>query len=83
MALLASEKPLHAIIVDVGLPDMSGEAVIERARALHPHTPIVRCSGSTVDPGQARDNVHIFNKPYAPGDLCRFVTALVDKPGAT
>ena len=74
--LLARERPLHAIIVDVGLPDMSGEAVIARARELHPDTPIIRCSGTTSD-AKADGNIHVFNKPYAPGDLCRFVTSLI------
>jgi len=43
--VITSAAPLSAIIVDIGLPDMSGERVIEAAAWHRPGTPIVRCSG--------------------------------------
>jgi len=81
MKILESGQPLNAIVVDIGLPDMSGDEVIAAAHRLRPGIPIIRCSGdrggSTVTPP-----VHVFDKPYLPIELCRFVTALVDPKAA-
>jgi CheY-like chemotaxis protein len=77
LKVLEGERPLNAIVVDVGLPDMSGDDVIAAAHRLRPGIPIVRCSGDPGKPG-AVPTVHVFDKPYLPVDLCRFVTSLVD-----
>lgn len=65
---------LSAIIVDIGLPDMSGEKVIEAAARHRPGTPVIRCSGSggAVPPG-----VHVFPKPYSAIELSKFVASLI------
>jgi CheY-like chemotaxis protein len=77
MKVLESGQPLNAIVVDIGLPDMSGDEVIAAAHRLRPGIPIIRCSGDRGDPG-AVPSVHVFDKPYLPIELCRFVTSLVD-----
>jgi CheY-like chemotaxis protein len=56
--------PLSAIIVDIGLPDMSGEKVIEAALQHRPHVPIVRCSGNNAPSALASPLIHVFPKPY-------------------
>ena len=77
LKILEGKRPLNAIVVDIGLPDMSGDDVIAAAHRLRPGIPIVRCSGDRARP-DASSTVHVFDKPYLPMDLCRFVTALVD-----
>lgn len=77
LKVLESDRPLNAIIVDIGLPDMSGDEVIAAARRLRPGVPIVRCSGDSSGPSTT-PMVHVFDKPYLPTDLCRFVTSLVE-----
>jgi len=77
MKILESGQPLNAIVVDIGLPDMSGDDVIAAAHRLRPGIPIIRCSGDRGNPG-ATPAVHVFDKPYLPVELCRFVTSLVD-----
>lgn len=76
--VVAGATPLAAIIVDIGLPDMSGEQVIEAAIRQRPDVPIIRCSGNDT---RASDNprVHVFPKPYIASDLSRFVASLVGK----
>lgn len=74
--VVTGETPLSAIIVDIGLPDMSGEKVIEAAAQHRPGTPIIRCSGSGSG-GAAAPGVHVFTKPYSPADLSRFVASLI------
>jgi CheY-like chemotaxis protein len=79
--VLESGQPLNAIVVDIGLPDMSGDDVIAAAHRLRPGIPIIRCSGDRGNP-TATPLVHVFDKPYLPIELCRFVTALVDPKAA-
>lgn len=70
---------LSAIIVDIGLPDMSGEKVIEAAIEHRPDVPIIRCSGGIAPPGPGNPRIHVFPKPYVATDLSRFVASLVGK----
>lgn len=80
--VLAGDAPLAAIIVDLGLPDMSGERVIEAAVRHRPGLPIVQCSGSHVRPPDVGgQKIHVFPKPYNAEELSRFVAALVRDAG--
>ncbi|WP_421997706.1 response regulator [Reyranella sp.] len=75
--VLAGQAPLAAVIVDLGLPDMPGQAVIEAARRDRPALPIICCSGSGA--AAAPPGIHVFPKPYSAGDLSKFVASLVGK----
>jgi CheY-like chemotaxis protein len=75
--VLASPSPLSAIIVDIGLPDMSGERVIEAAARQRPDLPIIRCSGAGPAAPLANPKIHIFSKPYSAAELSRFVASLI------
>ncbi|MDP2331239.1 MAG: response regulator [Reyranella sp.] len=77
--VVTADTPLAAIIVDVGLPDMSGEKVIEAAARHRPGTPIIRCSGR---PGPVEEMipgvpVHVYPKPYNAVELATFVVSLM------
>lgn len=71
--------PLGAIIVDIGLPDMSGEKVIEAALRHRPDVPIIRCSGNNAPPTENGPRIHVFAKPYSVEELSKFVASLVRK----
>jgi CheY-like chemotaxis protein len=71
--------PLGAIIVDIGLPDMSGERVIEAALRHRPDVPIIRCSGNNAPPTVTGPRIHVFAKPYSVEELSKFVASLVRK----
>ncbi len=77
--IVTGAAPLSAIIVDIGLPDMSGEKVIEAALRHHPDVPIVRCSGSSTPPVLDSPLIHAVPKPYSVDDLCKLVARLVGK----
>lgn len=80
--IMAGDTPLSAIIVDLGLPDMSGERVIEAALRHRPGMPIIQCSGSHLRPPDlAGQKIHVFSKPYNAEELSRFVAALVRSTG--
>jgi DNA-binding response OmpR family regulator len=76
--VIASSAQLSAIIVDIGLPDMSGERVIEAAARHRPGTPIIRCSGRS---GPVQEipgvKVHVHPKPYDASELSKFIAYLV------
>jgi CheY-like chemotaxis protein len=80
--VVTGSEPLAAIIVDIGLPDMSGERVIEAAARHRPDVPVILCSGSqgpaTGAPGQ---KIHVFPKPYSAEELARFVAGLARPAG--
>ena len=75
-------SPLGAIIVDIGLPDMSGEKVIEAAIRHRPGTPIIRCSGASGTVSDLGQKVHVFPKPYSASELSKFVASLISKAAA-
>jgi CheY-like chemotaxis protein len=70
---------LSAIIVDIGLPDMSGEKIIEAALRHRPNVPIIRCSGSSAPSALSGPRIHTVPKPYSVDDLSRLVARLVGK----
>lgn len=75
--VIMADTPLLAIIVDVGLPDISGEKVIAAAIQHRPQTPVIRCSGAASavrDPEGAK--IHLFPKPYSVDALSKFVVSL-------
>jgi DNA-binding response OmpR family regulator len=75
--IVTGDMPLAAIVVDVGLPDMSGEKVIGAAARHRPGTPIIRCSGRG-GPVQETPGVtvHVYPKPYNAVELATFVVSL-------
>jgi CheY-like chemotaxis protein len=77
--IISGAATLCAIIVDIGLPDMSGERVIEAALRHRPDVPIIRCSGSSAPPALSSPRIHAVPKPYSVDDLAKLVTRLVGK----
>jgi len=79
--VLQSDTPLGVVIVDIGLPDMSGEKVIEAAALHRPGLPIIRCSGASAPSTlPAEISMHSFPKPYSASELSNFVASLIRKP---
>jgi DNA-binding response OmpR family regulator len=71
---------VDAIILDIGLPDRSGEALSREIRAIHPSLPIVLATGhgaSTLGGVFNRDPAMGFvQKPYTADDLLAALRAL-------
>jgi CheY-like chemotaxis protein len=77
--VVTGDVALAAIIVDVGLPDMSGEKIIEAALQHRPDVPIIRCSGSAAPTAPRSPRIHAVPKPYSVDDLSRLVARLIGK----
>lgn len=80
--VVAGGAPLFAIIVDIGLPDMSGDKIIEAAARHRPGTPVIRCSGTPVPAASEAGKVHVFPKPYSATELSKFVASLIPRSEA-
>jgi PAS domain S-box-containing protein len=71
---------VDAVIVDMGLPDRKGDALVREIRSIYPLLPIVIASG------QGKDRLHglfeemksiaFVSKPYTAGQLCAALRAI-------
>jgi PAS domain S-box-containing protein len=68
--------PLHMLVTDLVLPQLSGQVVAERLRALRPELKVLYLSGYS---GQAVGGEPFLQKPFAPEVLARQVRELLDR----
>jgi CheY-like chemotaxis protein len=83
-ALRISEKhpgPLHLLVTDVVMPEMSGRDLSRHIRAQRPGLPILYISGYTDDEllrrGILETGAQLLRKPFLPAELARVVKQLV------
>jgi two-component system catabolic regulation response regulator CreB len=64
---------VDAVLLDIGLPDVSGADLCARMRQFFPNLPVVVCSGGAsteeVDDLRRLGIARYFSKPVAPSDL--------------
>ena len=66
------------LLTDVGLPDMPGTALVERARAARPALPVIFATGhSSVEGAQANAQTALVVKPYRPADLAAAIAKVI------
>jgi PAS domain S-box-containing protein len=77
--------PLHAVLTDVMMPQMSGAALAERVRTMHPDVKVIFVSGYTDEAvfGQLPPDpsVTFVQKPYTPTSLLRVLREVFDRTG--
>ncbi len=79
-------EPLHLILTDVVMPNVSGPELIEKIKNDFPHVKVLFMSGYTDDAvvkhGLIEAGVAFIQKPYTPLGLARKVRQVLDeKPG--
>jgi PAS domain S-box-containing protein len=86
-ALLACERhqgPIHVMVTDVVMPQMSGRELADRLTPLRPEMEIIYMSGYTEDAliqhGVADLSVAFLQKPFRPIELARRVYAVLHPP---
>lgn len=80
LALLESER-VDLLLVDLGLPDMNGLELVQRARAMTPHLPVVFATGQRqVEGADGMERVAVVVKPYREADLCQQIVRLLARP---
>jgi DNA-binding response OmpR family regulator len=83
----AAERPPDAIVLDLMLPDLSGEEVCRRLRALPglAHVPVVFLSGRADGPDLGTDDlgpVDLIAKPFDPADVVATVRRRLEERGS-
>jgi len=86
-ALLACERhqgPIHVMVTDVVMPQMSGRELADRLTPLRPEMKVLYMSGYTEDAlvqhGVADLSVTFLQKPFRPIELARRVHAVLHPP---
>jgi CheY-like chemotaxis protein len=88
LALMQAEphRELHLVISDLVMPQMNGQEMVERLRALRPRLPVLFVSGYTHDVLTQRDMLdrdHAFlEKPFSPNRLLWKVRQTLTRPAA-
>ena len=70
----------RCLMIDLGLPDMSGEEVVRRLRERRPDLPVILTTGADASRARASlgadGSVSVLEKPYQFNDLDRALGAL-------
>jgi len=70
LAAARNEKVLDAAVVDLLLPDGSGEDLASQILELHPATKVIISSGMAYEaPSSLAARVRVFQKPFLPREL--------------
>jgi len=87
-ALLLCERhpgPIHLMITDVVMPQMSGRELAKRLAQLHPEMTVFFMSGYTGNDlsgyGAPESSSHFISKPFRPMDLVKQVRDFLDASG--
>ncbi len=60
-----AQAPYHLVVLDLSMPGLSGEEVLERLRSSHPSLPVVILSGFVEDPDRVASANAVLNKPIS------------------
>jgi len=77
------KDPIHMILTDVVMPEMSGPQLAEQLVSLHPKIKVLYMSGYTdnaiVHQGVLKDGVNYIQKPFTIDGLARKMREVLDK----
>ena len=75
--------PIHLVLTDVIMPEMSGRGLVERLRAVRPTSAVVYMSGYTADDvvrrGLFEPGSRFVQKPFIPDELLGVIREILDE----
>jgi CheY-like chemotaxis protein len=78
------EGPIHLLLTDIVMPQMTGPELAQRVSLVHPETKPLYISGYTNDTlnrrNMAEPSATFLRKPFTPEALARRVRAVLDAP---
>jgi two-component system, cell cycle sensor histidine kinase and response regulator CckA len=78
------EGPIHLLLTDIVMPQMTGPELAQRVSLVHSETKVLYISGYTSDALNRRDmtqpSTAFLQKPFTPEALARRVRAVLDAP---
>ncbi|NIE76264.1 response regulator [Pantoea sp. Tr-811] len=74
-----ADQHLALLMTDVGLPDMRGEALAARARAVRPLLPVLFASGYA-ESFEVPEGMHLIGKPFSIEQLRNKVLEILGTP---
>jgi CheY-like chemotaxis protein len=77
-----SNGPFAAAVLDVLMPGISGDAVAERIRQLHPQLPVLLMTGDAGHAFAAASGLPVLHKPFRHEELVSAVRSLVGSTDA-
>ena len=82
--LAAATTPLHAIVTDHVMPQVSGADFVQSLRKVNPHIPVLVVTGMPdIESDYAGMNVVVRHKPLAPQELIELLRTATGSHGAT
>ena len=77
-ALAEQGTSVRAVVLDLTMPGLSGEATLQRIRQAHPRLPVIVSSGYVPDEEGTLAGVPFLAKPYRPSELVDAVKEAIE-----
>jgi CheY-like chemotaxis protein len=83
LKIVSESRPFDLLITDQGMPNMTGQQLIERVRAQFPHMPVILATGYAETPPNLPPQVIKLGKPFLQEQLLQAVRSAMESAVAT